>query len=94
MSKLETDLEKAAVNLAQNTYGLQVHKLVNYVGVPDRLFLKENPPGILYVEFKKEGEKPRAIQRFQIQELRDKGFRAEVIDNMPDFVKLLEEHFE
>ena len=93
MSKLESDLERRACSIARLTYELQVHKLTNYVGIPDRLFLRGTPPTILYVEFKRDGKEPRAIQWYQLKQLKLAGFRAEYIDNMEDFIKLIEEVF-
>lgn len=53
--------------------------------MPDRMFLI--PGGApLFVEFKRENEKPSAIQWHRIHELRELGYRAEWADNYDDAV--------
>lgn len=60
-------------------------------GWPDVLFL---PPGgiILFVEFKREGEEPTALQQQHIDLLRRLGYFAFVVDNFDEFRNILSRH--
>lgn len=49
-------------------------------GWPDRLFLV--PGGLpVFIEFKRQGQKPGPLQDFRLRELRKLGYRAEWADN-------------
>ena len=79
--KLETELEKDAIDFAKKHNWL-VMKFVSpgKRGVPDRLFIREGR--ILFIEFKREGETPRAQQERRIKELRDHGANVYVCDSL------------
>ncbi|KGI42494.1 VRR-NUC domain-containing protein [Clostridium tetani] len=50
-------------------------------GVPDRIILL--PQGrIVFIELKAPGKKPRSIQKYRIKELKNLGFRVEIIDSI------------
>lgn len=52
-------------------------------GWPDRLFLP--PQGrAFFIEFKREGEKPRPLQEYRHEQLRKQGYQCFVVDNEAD----------
>lgn len=59
--------------------GFYVVKLVltNKPGIPDLLCLKDGKA--IFIEVKRPGEKPRALQEYRINELRDMGFEVQVL---------------
>ena len=57
---------------------------------PDRLFLAQGGR-VLFVEFKRAGEKPTPLQAHCHEKLRALGFRVEVVDDVGRGKKLLEE---
>lgn len=57
--------------------------LLGRVGWPDRLFLFKQGR-MVFVEFKRVGEKPRKIQEYIHGKLRERGFNVEVVDNYAD----------
>lgn len=60
----------------------------NLLGLPDRMVLM--PPGrISFVELKTTGQKPRRIQVFMHNKLRNLGFRVEVIDSVEGVTKFI-----
>lgn len=52
--------------------------LTNKNGIPDLLCLKDGKA--LFVEVKRKGCKPRPLQEYRMQELRQKGFECIVLD--------------
>jgi predicted methyltransferase MtxX (methanogen marker protein 4) len=52
-------------------------------GVPDRIVLLPNKP-MLFVELKAPGRKPTPLQSKRHEELRNRGFRVELIDSKED----------
>lgn len=59
-------------------------------GVPDRILLL--PGGlVIFVELKKEGEKPRKLQEVQMRKIRELGFRVRVVDSEQEIQKLMRE---
>lgn len=57
-------------------------------GIPDRLILL--PKGkIGFVEVKRPGEKPRALQEKRIQQLRDLGYKVFVLDGKEQIENLI-----
>ncbi|EPY2286873.1 VRR-NUC domain-containing protein [Clostridium sporogenes] len=59
-------------------------------GVPDRIVLL--PQGrIVFVELKAPDKKPRPIQKYRIKELRNLGFRVEIIDSIEGINNFVEE---
>lgn len=99
--ELERKIEKRCDKRAKER-GWQSRKM-NGLGFnhwPDRLYLmpmkrKANgvkPQGVLWVEFKRVGEEPTEGQGDMHRELRARGQRVEVIDNLHDFEELLNEY--
>ena len=76
--------------------GGKAYKLVSpgSNGMPDRLVCL--PGGrVIFVELKAPGQHPRPMQIYRIGELKQKGFRVEVIDSkeqVDEFVKELSEN--
>ena len=72
--------------------GGEFHKLelIGRSGIPDRviLFPDKNP---VYVELKQKDKKPRKLQMYEIEKLRKKSFRVEVIDNFKEGKELIDE---
>lgn len=63
-------------------------KLTGEVGIPDRLVIL--PGGrYIFVELKREGEKPRAIQEFRIKQLMQLGCNVLVMDSKEDLIHLM-----
>jgi hypothetical protein len=56
-------------------------------GVPDRLYLLAGKT--LFIEFKKPGSKPTAIQRWALNNLRATGFDAVVVDDVDQAKNLI-----
>ena len=57
-------------------------------GMPDRIILM--PDGkTAFAEIKTTGKKPTALQQQKLKELRDLGFRAEVIDSNESLTKFI-----
>jgi hypothetical protein len=78
----ESDLELEAVLYARSI-GIRLQIKLNVTGVvgwPDRAFFKREH--VLFIEFKRQGEKPRPSQIYMMDQLRAEGFRCEVCDNI------------
>lgn len=60
-----------------------MHKKIGTNAWPDHMFLRRGRT--VFVEFKREGEKPRANQDRRLGQLRDNGFEAVVIDRKEQF---------
>ena len=59
-------------------------------GVPDRIILR--PGGrIAFAELKAPGQKPRPLQQYRIEELRQLGFRVYVIDSIGQIGGVMDE---
>ncbi len=58
--------------------GYMVVKLIltNKPGIPDLMLLKDGEAS--FIECKRQGEKPRPLQQYRIEELRKLGFKVEV----------------
>ena len=52
--------------------------LPNMPGIPDLLALKDGRTR--FIEVKRPGERPRPLQEYRHQQLREKGFDVEVMD--------------
>ena len=88
---LEKEIERKLVLETKNMGGLSL-KFISpgFVGVPDRLVLL--PKGKLaFVEVKREGEKPRAIQVSRHKLLRKLGFKVYVLDSKKQIKEILNE---
>lgn len=78
----EKVVERKLVELVKINGGMCIKLLCDQlIGLPDRMCLF---PGhkIVFVELKTTGQKPRRIQVFMHNKLRNLGFRVEVIDTV------------
>ena len=63
-------------------------KMTGEKGIPDRLVIL--PGGkCVFVELKREGEKPRPIQEFRIKQLMQLGCNVLVMDSKEDLIHLV-----
>ncbi len=69
-----------------NDLGLMFLKLGQSRGWPDMMVVWEGE-GVLFVEFKRPGEKPRRIQQHVHSVLRSLGFEVQVHDNIDTAVE-------
>lgn len=79
--QLESELEKDAIDFAKK-HGWLAMKFVSpgKRGVPDRLFIRGGR--VVFIEFKRRGEKPSVQQEHRIKELRDHGANVYVCDSL------------
>lgn len=83
----EKTLEKYLCQKVKSLGGMCI-KLTGEVGIPDRLVIL--PGGrYIFVELKREGEKPRPIQDYRIQQLMYLGCSVLIIDSLEDVRDLL-----
>lgn len=78
----EKDVERKLVELVKISGGMCIKLLCDQlIGLPDRMCLF---PGhkIVFVELKTTGRKPRRIQLYIHEKLRQLGFRVEIIDTI------------
>ena len=78
----EKDVERKLVTLVKINGGMCIKLLCDQlIGLPDRMCLF---PGhkIVFVELKTTGRKPRRIQLYIHEKLRQLGFRVEIIDTI------------
>ena len=61
-------------------------------GVPDRIFCKNGK--VLFLELKRTGEKPTALQYRELDTLQRQGMKATWSDNYEDAAQVLSEYFE
>lgn len=87
MSTLESIIERKCCNWAIKEFGIQNIKLTQSRGIPDRLFMLNGQ--VLFVEFKQYDEDARKYQLYRHHQLKDNGFRVEIIDNFNDFQELI-----
>ena len=84
--EIEQRLKKETVKHS----GMCFKFLSSVSGVPDRLLLF--PGGLLiFVELKREGEKPRKLQMVMIRKIRELGFDVRVVDSEQGIQELMEE---
>lgn len=93
----ESTIEAAVCKFARNS-GLIVWKLSSpgTRGVPDRMFLGESGTGgglCVFIEFKRPGGKLTALQEKWGRDVREKGFRWEMVDTVEDGIRILREEF-
>lgn len=84
MGRIDSEklVERKLVELVKINNGLCIKLLCDQlIGLPDRLCLFPNCK-IVFVETKTTGQKPRRIQVFMHNKLRNLGFRVEVIDTV------------
>lgn len=91
MPKLESAIERD-VGLYALDHDCMVLKLNVWgrVGWPDRLFLYHGAR-ILFIEFKRPGEKPKKIQEYIHSRLRKYGFWVEVVEDIPTGKRLIDQ---
>lgn len=78
----EKDIERKLVEAIKAKNGMCIKLLCDQlIGLPDRMCLF---PGhmIVFVELKTTGKKPKRIQTYIHNKLRNLGFRVEVIDTL------------
>lgn len=78
----EKDVERKLAELVKINGGMCIKLLCDQlIGLPDRMCLF---PGhkIVFVELKTTGRKPRRIQLYIHEKLRQLGFRVEIIDTI------------
>lgn len=76
----EKVIERKLVEAVKASGGMCIKLLCdNLLGLPDRMVLMPHSK-IAFVELKTTGQKPRRIQVFMHNKLRNLGFRVEVID--------------
>lgn len=78
----EKTLEKYLCQKVKSLGGMCI-KLTGEVGIPDRLVILPTGKKV-FVELKREGEKPRAIQDFMLKKLMNLGCDVLVIDSKED----------
>lgn len=77
----ESLIEKKADQIAkQNGWYAIKMKSVNNNGLPDKLYIRNGV--FLFVEYKAPNEKPRKLQQFVIEQLRNQGATVVVIDSL------------
>ena len=86
----ESDVETKVCEYADKV-GVMHLKLnvLGRVGWPDRIFLYFGR--VLFIEFKRPGEKPRKIQEYIHGKIRSHGFAVRVVDTVPDGVNHIRE---
>lgn len=88
--KLEVEIEEAVCQWARKN-GWIAAKLVNLGerGWPDRWFLHAGPV-IVLIEFKRPGQKPRKLQEYVCNQLRNLGLEVHAgIDNYEEAISIL-----
>jgi hypothetical protein len=87
---LEKDIEGNVCRWAKKNGFLVVKVRFYDVGYPDRLFI--SPTGhTIFIEFKRPGEVPDAIQAFRLRMLKGRGIPAYWADNFHTAVSILRE---
>lgn len=85
----EKYIEEKLVKKTKLSNGLCI-KLTSMIGLPDRMLLF--PKGkIGFVEVKRKGQKPRAIQEKRINDLRKLGFNCFILDDTKDISRIIQE---
>lgn len=81
---LERDIEAKVCDYAKSK-GWLVYKFTSpaRAAVPDRLFIAPGGRAV-FVEFKREGQKPTVPQEREHDRLRKQGVSVFVVDNVPD----------
>lgn len=91
---LESDVIKPVLRWAKKR-GIKVLRLTFLpgaeIGWPDHVFLIEGGAPV-FVEFKRPGEKPRAIQNERIDYLVSRGYAAIYADNAEEAVDAIEQY--
>lgn len=86
----EREIEQKLKKETEKHRGMCFKFLSSVSGVPDRILLL--PGGlVIFVELKKEGEKPRKLQEVQMRKIRELGFRVRVVDSEQGIQELMRE---
>lgn len=84
MSILENAIETKVTIYARERGCLALKlNVLGFRGWPDRLYIYHGPK-VMFIEFKRLGEKPRKLQEYIHATLRKYGCRVEVVDNELD----------
>lgn len=87
----EKVIERKLVEAVKANGGMCIKLLCdNLLGLPDRMVLMPHSK-IAFVELKTTGQKPRRIQVFMHNKLRNLGFRIEVIDTVEGVNEFIED---
>jgi len=91
LGELEKDIEGPSIAYARKV-GWMVLKLSvrGRRGWPDVLFIGGPPLVVLMIEFKRPKEKPRRLQVWTIEQLRERGMPVYVVDNYGDAKRILD----
>jgi hypothetical protein len=91
---LEREIEKKVCDYAKEK-GFLVYKFSspNHVGVPDRLFVAPHQQAF-WIEFKREGGKPTAMQEREMRRLRHCGFDVYLVDSVEHGMMVIDKHKE
>lgn len=84
MKQLESSVENSFVRKCKKLNVLQLK--LGYDTLPDRMALI--PGDIVFIEFKRPGEKLRKNQQVTVDRLKRLGFKVYVIDNSKDAINL------
>jgi len=89
---LESEIETRAVAYGRSI-GWEMRKYTSpsHRSVPDRL-CQHDFATIIFIEFKRLGEKPTEAQAKEHRKLRMRGFIVYVIDNLEDAKRVLDKH--
>lgn len=88
----EFDIEGTVCTYAEKERDCLVLKLnvLGRVGWPDRIFIYHKK--VMFIEFKREGERPRKIQDYVHDQIRAHGIPVYVVDNISSG-KAIIDHF-
>ena len=90
---LESSVENPVVRYAEDKGVTSIKlKCPGARGKPDRLFLGEGGK-IVFIEFKRPGEKPSKLQRWWHRHLRSLGFDVRVADSKEEGKEIIDEVF-
>jgi hypothetical protein len=86
---LEKTIEKKTTDKAK-ALGWWACKLTSpsFAGIPDRMFIRNGR--VVFIEFKRQGEKPRKLQEIVIRDMRFHGAEVYVIDSVEAGFELFE----
>lgn len=78
---LESKIKTIVKNRLKKKGWMVIHLIqTNTNGIPDTMCLRDGE--CVFLEFKQHGEKPRKLQELRITQLKEKGFKAIVVDSV------------
>ena len=89
-NKLESAIERRLVEEVKALGGLCEKWTSGTLGWPDRIVVLFDGK-IGFVELKAKGKKPRAMQRYRHKQLKERGFKVYVIDDVKSIKGVLDE---